>query len=200
MKSRENPISALQRMTGLCWIAVASAAAMLAVPAAAHADTATFDVQNLAFSVTTINGNPATGVYYGNARFTWTYAAGDFGGGSGTLDSFYSPFVPYPSYAKIITADLTGIAISLLQNLDNVSYDIQVNFASGLTGPGSATTVTGGNFDVSNIYGGEWVGTFTGGSVTSAVPEINSGYMMLAGLGLVGFVARARRKSPLPLL
>ena len=173
----------------------------------AAANTVTFDVKNIDFHITSVNGLPPMGVldYLGNAQFTWTYTVGDFANGSGALDFVTNPFDGSPGgYLTADAADLTGLSTTLANaNVQNLSYDIAVNFAAGLTGPNSSTVVNGGSFDITGNYPGlpflrgEFVGSITGGSVgpvgVANVPEPETYAILLAGLGVLGFKARRRK-------
>ena len=134
----------------------------------AHADSVVFNVNNIAFTTTSISGTPEVFTYYGSAQFTWTYTAGNFANGAGVLNYLDTSSFQSAEYPLITTADLAGITTSVAGNIDNAAYDVAINFAPGLTGPTSHTIVTGGSFDISNIWNGEWVGNITGGTVDPA--------------------------------
>ena len=176
------------------------------------ANTTTFAVHNIDFHLTGVNGLPALVVldYLGDAQFTWTFAAGDFANGSGALSFVNNPFNGSPGgYATTDAADLTGFSTTLAGgiNVQNLSYDIAVNFAAGLIGPGSSTVVNGGTFDLTGFYPGlpffsaqQFTGSIAGGSVVPAglvvnVPEPETGAMLLAGLGLLGLKVRRRKQQ-----
>jgi len=177
------------------------ALSILLLSGSATADVATFDVTNIDFHVSALNGLPPLGGsadYFGSARFTWTYTAGDFAGGTGTLGFITNPFGGSPGgYPVTNTVDLSGFSTTLAgsTNIDSLAYDIAVNFAPGLTGPTSSTMVSGGSFDLTGAYpglsflSGEFTGTITGGQVTvQNVPEPANVVLMLCGLGLTGLL------------
>ncbi len=189
------------------WPCLVIGATLLAGSVDAMANTTTFAVHNIGFHLTGVGGSPALGVldYLGEAQFTWTYTAGDFANGLGILSFVNNPFNGSPEGNPTTdAADLTGFSTTLAGgvNVQNLSYDIAVNFAAGLIGPGSSTVVNGGTFDLTGFYPGprffsaqQFTGSIAGGSVVPAglvanVPEPETYALLLAGLGLLGLKAR----------
>ena len=202
----------MQLNTQRLWPCLVIGATLLSGSVDAMANTTTFAVHNIDFHLTGVNGLPALVVldYLGDAQFTWTFAAGDFANGSGALSFVNNPFNGSPGgYATTDAADLTGFSTTLAGgiNVQNLSYDIAVNFAAGLIGPGSSTVVNGGTFDLTGFYPGlpffsaqQFTGSIAGGSVVPAglvvnVPEPETGAMLLAGLGLLGLKVRRRKQQ-----
>jgi hypothetical protein len=102
-----------------------------------------------------------------------------------------------------------GTALGGAFNIDFASLLDIANFAVKLTGPGgySATDTTPSNFYFAGLTPGSFTFTVSGnatgqlggsylgalGAVTAPVPEPGTMAMVLAGLGVVGWVSRRRR-------
>lgn len=155
----------------------------------------TFQITDLRFSNDSLNGNPYNVTRYGSATFEWDYQPGAFADGTGHLLTLNVPFADYNWKNGVSTVDLSGVTASQSGNTHNTSFDLEVNFAPGLNGPTSSTSVTGGLYDFTgtdSFAGGEFVGSITGGKVSPlATPEPVS--LSVFGLGLVGLLRRKRK-------
>lgn len=133
-------------------------------------------------------------------QITWTYAAGSFNAGSGTIDSLTLPYGwAFPQSNSTSSLDLGGIQASQTGNTHDYTYDLAINFDQQPTGPLSTSTLSG-SYDlapVSNGYfgNGEAIGTVTGTlspQGAGPVPEPSTLSTFLTGLGLAAAL-RVRR-------
>lgn len=206
-----------------CKLICSFSVAFILVVGEARADAVTFAISDLVFSGPTgQNGWPAPisaskpGI---DGHFKWTYTPGDFSNGTGTLLDLTLPISYYPLADATISIGSTGIIGTNPGNFHNLTYDWAIVFSQALTGPNQSTSVNpaSSTFDFTGIYGtfnGEWIGSITGGtispltggtvppfaggtvpSITASVPEPSTYAMLLAGLGLLGFVTRRSKQN-----
>ena len=146
---------------------LACAAGALARPTTV---TATFRLVNVVYHTTSSDVGASVPDQTGNGLFTWTYAPGNFAGGTGQIVSLDLPFTPYRWFDPLGLDGISGVAPA---NIDNVSYDFAINYAQPLTGPTSSTTIASGSYDFTGTwyyspgagFNGEFIGTVTGGRV-----------------------------------
>jgi len=103
-----------------------------------------------------------------------------------TSDTDFGVGSIFVKVGNIVRRDITGLTLSLFQGTTDL----------GLSGTDfSATALAAGDYHllVTGNATGSQGGTYGGGINVSPVPEANTFAMMLAGLGLMGFVARRRR-------
>ena len=165
-----------------------SALGGLGLIGAATADSTTFDLNGITWVNDTLNGFSYGGTHVTNGELVWTYTAGDFVNGTGTLSFLNSPYSFMPGGA-ISTVDTTQITVTDQGNTQNLTYDVAINFLPNLTATGA--TIASGTYDITGsdgYVGGEFIGHITGGTVTPAPEPVSA--ISLAG----GLLALSRRR------
>ena len=169
------------------------AAAVLALSAAAHADTA-FDLGEV-LGTLPIGNTVSAGAFVDTYSFT-------VGG-----PSFVSAVVLNTSYAITPPGITLGMISAFAASLDNVPMALSIvttPLARGvdkvdlmLSLPGGAIPMFATGTHTLSIAGiGDATGPqYTGSLTVSAIPEPETYALMLAGLGAVGFLARRRRST-----
>jgi hypothetical protein len=149
-------------------------------------ETQVFELKNLDFRNSTLNGLTYYEDQIVQGQFTWTYNPGDFANGSGKLDFIGLPFTIFSLNEVTTTVDVNGITGTLPGNTNwqNTSFDFNLPFDTPLTGPGSISTITSGSYDFTgqtSFYQGEFIGSIIGGQV---IPVPEPPVIFLMGLSL----------------
>jgi PEP-CTERM motif len=158
----------------------------------------------------TVNNDPI----FGGGTVTDPYDLGSLGAGSetallvGVVGNANSSFLEYAVFNVSETVSVSGVATTLTLGFGWADID---NFTVSLwSGANSVLATFAGNnttFDLGVLTAGDYSLQFTGtfspfsdmgtygvGLVAAPVPEPSTYALMLAGLGLVGFMARRRRE------
>jgi hypothetical protein len=152
-------------------------------------------------------GNTTASLQLNVAQWTGTYPA--FSVGTPLLTTTGSAIETYDAVKGITTLDFSNLNLSLNANTKYIAY-LTSNDAA-VTGIQLSRTQTAqdasgfglGNGYLSTIPGNGWQLPFNGNgflslqytAVTAAVPEPESYAMLLAGLGLMGVIARRRSQA-----
>lgn len=190
----------LPRFLALC--------ALASIAGSASAASETYEISDLRFiGPSNQNGYPLpvdvleSGVV---GHFRWSYTAGDFQNGTGSLLDLVLPITPLPLSLALTSATLAGLSGTAPANLHDVTYDFSIVFKPSLNGLGQTTHVgPGSSFDFTGNYGalsfpGEWVGQITAGTIApvrAAVPEPGSLQLLTFGGAVLGCAARRRRTA-----
>ena len=184
----------------------AVAAFCLVIVPSARAASITYVLKDLRFDVPGgENGivNPISILEPGvDGHFVWTYPAGDFQGGVGTLLDLTLPFTTFPLSSAITSVDLTGITGAQPGNTHNLTYDFTIRFLPALSGPAQTVGInpTASNFDFTGnwfyapglSFSGEWIGNITSGTV-SPVPEPSTAWLLGIAMSLFSLIAMRQR-------
>ena len=159
---------------------MAFSSAALKASASLNLLNATFDIP-VTYLETTILGMPVpNGLSYNELlHLQWTYAPGNFAGGTGVLlGGLPAPFGAAPPLGTTVavTVSSTGLNATLNGNYQDQTYDVTITFAAPLTGPNDLVTVSAGTFDVApvtvNQVTGEVTGTASAGLATSGTDAL----------------------------
>jgi hypothetical protein len=135
--------------------------------------------ENLVFSFDQRNSNTAsawTALLYTLDNVSWTQAT-----------TFFMPVASATTFVKGLSFDFGGIAGTA--NNENFGVRLLAMFAPGT---GSYAQTSGASYGTSGTIRYDMV-TLSGTEIAAPIPEASSVAMMLAGLGIVGMVARRRR-------
>ncbi|ACT48685.1 FxDxF family PEP-CTERM protein [Methylotenera mobilis] len=105
---------------------------------------------------------------------------------AGTSDTDFGVGSIFVKVGKITRLDITGLTLSLFKGTTDLGLS-GTDFSATALGAGDYHLLVTGNAT------GTLGGSYAGGINVSPVPEADTYAMMLAGLGLMGFVARRRR-------
>jgi hypothetical protein len=166
----------------------------------AAADSVTFVLRDLVFACTPGSNNLPNQVTVSepgiDGHLKWTYPAGDFQSGTGTLLDLTLPFTTFPLSSAIITVDNAGITGAQPGNTHDLTYDFQISFSQALSSPSQSTTVnpssstfdfTGNWFYAPGLYfSGEWLGNITAGTISPEGSVLGAGAPAVASTHLSG--------------
>jgi len=106
-------------------------------------------------------------------QFAWTYRAGDFANGTGTVTELIVPYSGKGIGALTLVLDNTSLTGTLPGNFHGQGVDFGLTFTPALASPTQSVSVaTSSSFDIWDYSGRERLGTVTTGQIVPYQPPL----------------------------